>query len=381
MLEKWKQKEKWEFEFLELEPKRKKVPLSETGTTVKVWPLHPTIAESFSLETFRGRLATELAEAHIQSTANGLEIVFNGIALHHQHLVLFQSQRLKPAHRRLVFQEGTGRVNVRLYVNMANSDPSSAGWYVFCDESSSFSLQIRVSSQAGVETREETVPRYHDRFARVRGYAFFELPGRVPASLERDPERASTQGSASIPGYSPRSRQNLCAPPLTFSMRLDAEEGREVADDETFWKRRSVEKRRTKPDSERDLPTPPLPRSRAGCRQERAPNGPHSVCRAHWSGFGAPKKALKARTLSAVGERRRSIIFTRGSVRAECAASYERIHYGLRPDQERPTPRCLFRPSAASPNSERSIPTGTSVSDRPTSAILAFFIKRWAFEI
>jgi hypothetical protein len=95
-VEKWKRKDEWEFEFQELEPNRKRVALSETGTAIKVWPLHATIAESFSLETFRARLATELAEAHIQSTANGLEILFNGIALQHQNLVLFQSQRLKP---------------------------------------------------------------------------------------------------------------------------------------------------------------------------------------------------------------------------------------------------------------------------------------------
>src|SRR5712692_4475260 len=54
-VEKWKQKEKWEFEFREVERRRQRVALSETGTTVRVWPLHPTIAESFSLDTFKAR--------------------------------------------------------------------------------------------------------------------------------------------------------------------------------------------------------------------------------------------------------------------------------------------------------------------------------------
>jgi hypothetical protein len=227
-VEKWKHEEKWEFKFEELETKRQRVPLSETGTTIKVWPLHPTIAESFSLETFRARLAAELAEAHIQSTANGLEIIFNGIALQHQNLVLFQSQRLKPAHRRLVFHEKTRRVNVRLYAGIADSDPSAAGWYVFCNGRLILSADQTIVTGWG-ETREETVPKYHNQFARFRGYAFFDSQD---ASLL--PWNTTKTG---VDSDSPRYRATrlemvkLMRPVIDFLNRLDAEIGREATDD------------------------------------------------------------------------------------------------------------------------------------------------------
>ena len=113
-VEKWKRKDEWNFEFRELEENRKRVPLTETGTVITVGSLHDTIADSFSLEAFKTRLAMELAVAHIDSTNKGLNIVFNGVPLKHQSLFLFESRSLKSAHRRLVFREGSERVKVRL---------------------------------------------------------------------------------------------------------------------------------------------------------------------------------------------------------------------------------------------------------------------------
>jgi len=295
-VEKWKQKEKWEFEFLELEPKRKKVPLSETGTTVKVWPLHPTIAESFSLETFRGRLATELAEAHIQSTANGLEIVFNGIALHHQHLVLFQSQRLKPAHRRLVFQEGTDRVNVRLYVGIADSDPSSAGWYVFCNGRLVLSADQGIVTGWG-ETREETVPRYHNQFARFRGYAFFDSQD---ASLL--PWNTTKTG---VDSDSPRYRATrlemvkLMRPAIDFLNRLDAEKGREVTDDKPL----EAAVKEAKPTGLENIFQRPLFLAPKPAVVRSVPQTAHIQYVKPLEQIRRAQKALKVRTLSAVGEK------------------------------------------------------------------------------
>jgi DNA topoisomerase VI subunit B len=47
-IEEWKKEEEWEFKFKELEPNLRRLPLADTGTSIVVKPLHPTIAESFS---------------------------------------------------------------------------------------------------------------------------------------------------------------------------------------------------------------------------------------------------------------------------------------------------------------------------------------------
>jgi hypothetical protein len=227
-VEKWKGKEEWEFEFQELEPNRRRVPLSATGTIIKVRPLHPTIADSFALETFKTRLASELAEAHIQTTTNGLDIILNGIALQHQDLVLLQSQRLKPAHGRLSFHEGARRVNVRLYAGIADSNPSAAGWYIFCNGRLVLSADQTIVTGWG-ETREGTVPKYHNQYARFRGYAFFDSQD---ASLL--PWNTTKTG---VDSDSPRYRATrldmikLMRPVIDFLNRLDREKGPEITDD------------------------------------------------------------------------------------------------------------------------------------------------------
>jgi hypothetical protein len=227
-VEKWKEKEEWEFDFKELTLLTNRAPLSETGTTIKVSPLHPTIAESFSLEAFRARLAIELAEAHAQNTAKGLGIAFNGTALHHHKLVLLQSERLKPAHRRSIFRAEKRRIDVRLYAGISESDPSAAGWYVFCNGRLVLSAdQTNVTGWG--ETRGETVPKYHNQFARFRGYAFFDSRD---ASLL--PWNTTKTG---VDSDSPRYRATrlemvkLTRPVIDFLNRLDAEKGPEITDD------------------------------------------------------------------------------------------------------------------------------------------------------
>jgi hypothetical protein len=227
-VEKWKRKLKWEFEFQELDQNLKRVPVSGTGTAIEIWPLHPAIAESFSLDIFKARLATELAEAHIQTTAKGLEISFNGTALQHQNLVLLESQSMKAAHRELAFHEGTRKIDVRLYAGIADSDPSAAGWYVFCNGRLVLSADQTIVTGWG-ETREGTVPKYHNQFARFRGYVFFDSQN---AALL--PWNTTKTG---VDSDSPRYRATrlemikIMRPVIDFLNRLDAEKVREMTDD------------------------------------------------------------------------------------------------------------------------------------------------------
>lgn len=226
-VEKWKQNDKWEFVFKELEPNRQLVSLSQTGTTIKVSELHSAIAESFSLESFQNRLAAELAEAHLQTTAKGLALELNNVSLKHKDIVLLQSKIMKPAHRQLTFNEN-GKVEVDLYAGIADSEPSDAGWYIFCNDRLVLSAD-QTSLTGWGETREGSLPRYHNQYARFRGYAFFD--SKDAALL---PWNTTKTG---VDYESPRYRATrlemikLSRPVIDFLNRLDAEKEVEITDD------------------------------------------------------------------------------------------------------------------------------------------------------
>lgn len=295
-VDKWKQKKDWEFEFRELESPRKRVALSETGTTVSVRGLHPPIAESFSLEAFRTRLATELAEAHAQTTAKGLEIAFNGVALQHQALVLLQSSRMKPASTNLVFREKREPVNVRLYAGVADSDPSAAGWYVFCNGRLVISADQTLVTGWG-ETRGKTVPKYHNQYARFRGYAFFDSQDAFLL-----PWNTTKTG---VDSDSPRYRATrlemikLMRPVIDFLNRLDAERDREVTDDKPMEsavkaaKPAELDKIKAHATFQAPRPDPVRTAPRTGRIQYSRP-----LDQIHLA-----QRALKVRTLTAVGEK------------------------------------------------------------------------------
>jgi hypothetical protein len=226
-VEKWKRKKEWEFAFRELETSRKPVNISRTGTTIRVSQLHPSISDSLSLDTFLTRLATELAEAHLQTTARGLKLELNNVSLKHQNIVLLQSKIMKPAHKQLSFN-GNGKIDVDLYAGISDSDPSAAGWYIFCNDR--LVLSADQSSVTGWgETREGTLPKYHNQFARFRGYAFFD--SKNAALL---PWNTTKTG---VDSDSPRYRAtrlemiNLSRPVIDFLNRLDAEKEIEVTDE------------------------------------------------------------------------------------------------------------------------------------------------------
>jgi hypothetical protein len=293
-VEKWKLRDEWNFEFVELEQNRKRVPLSETGTVIVVGSLHGSIAESFSLDAFKTRLATELAVAHIDPTTKGLDIVFNGVPLKQQSLLLFESRSLKSAHRRFVFHQGSERVKVRLYAGIAESDPSAAGWYVFCNGRLVLAADQDIVTGWG-ETRE--VPKYHNQYARFRGYAFFD--SRNAALL---PWNTTKTG---VDTDSPRYRATrlkmigLTRPVISFLNRLDAEKGRGLTDDKPL--EAAVEL--AKPIELEDIPARSLFRA-------PKPGAPRVFPQMGRIQYFKPeekirlvRKALKVSTLKDVGER------------------------------------------------------------------------------
>lgn len=174
-VEEWKRKPQWQFEFKELQEQLDEEPLADKqGTIITVMSLHRNISETFKLENFRTLLAQDLESAHLFNINMGLAITFNGIPLQMRPLQLLSSEQLKPAYYEMIFDgEGPTQIKVRIYAGISESKPSDAGWYVFCNGRMLLEHDQTLITGWG-EGDEYTIPKYHNQYARFRGYVFFD---------------------------------------------------------------------------------------------------------------------------------------------------------------------------------------------------------------
>jgi hypothetical protein len=165
----WKANEKtWEFQFKELEENLSNVLPEKIGTVITATALHELVAQDLALENFQIQLIADIEEAHQDSLDKGLNITFNGIPLKFRPFGLLNSERLKPAFKIMDFEtEGKSPVKVKIYAGIADSNPNDAGWYIFCN-----GRLILGAAQTQTVGWGEGVPKYHNQFARFRGYVF-----------------------------------------------------------------------------------------------------------------------------------------------------------------------------------------------------------------
>jgi hypothetical protein len=165
--------DRWTFQFEELEEELT-IPIDETGTIVSITNLTPGVSGEFELENFHTKLVKALEAKHQLSLENGLAITLDKIPLKFKPAELLQSGDLKPAHRELPpLGPKKTPIIVKLYVGIANSDPDAAGWYVFCNGRQVLRADQTERTGWG-ENKGVTMPKYHNQFARFRGYAFFD---------------------------------------------------------------------------------------------------------------------------------------------------------------------------------------------------------------
>jgi hypothetical protein len=174
-VEQWRRQEQWEFRFREVDPDlRPAPPPDERGTLVEVSGLHKSVAKQFELENYLSDLRQQLARAHQLSMERGLSITFNRIPLQLRRLELLHSDVLKPGRRELVFHKNSATpVRAEVYVGVGDSTPSEAGWYVFCNGRMVLEADQTFTTGWG-ETREHTIPMFHNQYNRFRGYAFLD---------------------------------------------------------------------------------------------------------------------------------------------------------------------------------------------------------------
>ncbi|MFC1976362.1 ATP-binding protein [Chloroflexota bacterium] len=173
-IEDWKTKKEWTFDFEELEEELPETPEDQRGTIITVTDLHSSVSDDFELENFGIRLAREIEDAHISNLEKNLVITLDSVPLTAHPLHLLQSDILKPAYKETILEEqNLPQIKVKIYTGVSEPNPSTAGWYVFCN--GRLILKADRSRMTGWgEKKAKTIPNYHNDYARFRGFVFFE---------------------------------------------------------------------------------------------------------------------------------------------------------------------------------------------------------------
>ena len=175
----WRKKQEWTFSF----QVARNEPMETEGTTVGVTDLHTGVKAEFGLERFHSGLSAAIRDAHIDSLGAGLSITYNGTPLLYEPLELLASSGFEPAYfsESINGNAGTAPVNVKAYAGLGKSDPQHAGWNVFCNGRLVLGADQTEVTGWG-EGNGRTIPKYHNQFARFRGYVFFDCDdaARVP---------------------------------------------------------------------------------------------------------------------------------------------------------------------------------------------------------
>ena len=221
----WEHAPEWEFQFkdrqegVEIEPDR-------VGTIVTVTALYPEIAEKFALENFDTRLRMELESAHQEGVQKGLVFTLNSLPLTFRPAVLYQSEDMRPAYKEFELPGRNGTpVHVKLYAGLGKSAPKEAGWYLYCN--GRMILEANQDEVTGWgDGGGKGIPKFHNQFARFRGYAFFDSDD--PTSLPWNTTKTGVNQDS--PGYQAVRLEMVAMmrPVFDFLNKLDKEKEEEA---------------------------------------------------------------------------------------------------------------------------------------------------------
>ncbi|OHU77881.1 ATP-binding protein [Mycobacteroides chelonae] len=168
----WEKSPEWTFSNVTY--RHEVTPPDAAGTIIKVNGLYDSVAENFSESRFHNELIEELARTHQATINDGLSITLNSIPVNVNIQTLISANELQPAHLIETLDESSDRpVHIEIFAGIDRSAPASAGWYIYCN-----GRLILGPDQTSItgwgEGNGKTLPRYHNQFARFRGYVFFE---------------------------------------------------------------------------------------------------------------------------------------------------------------------------------------------------------------
>ena len=175
----WQAKPEWTFTFSDITNQQ----VDTHGTKIRVAQLHQAVQAEFRLDNFHSQLSEAIRDAHIDSLEAGLSIIYNGTPLLHEPLELLSAQQFEPAsfQKEMNGAADSPPIDVKAYAGLGTSDPQHAGWNVFCN-----GRLVLASDQTDAtgwgEGNGRIIPKYHNQFARFRGYVFFDCDdaGKLP---------------------------------------------------------------------------------------------------------------------------------------------------------------------------------------------------------
>jgi hypothetical protein len=213
----WRNQNTWTFRLGRYQPPRG----SEPGTSIEVRGLLDGVRIEFGYGSFSAGLIAEIRKTHEVSLSAGLAVTLNGVPVDVELPSLLNYGDLAPGYQVFrYFEDDPPIATLRLYAGVGLSSPSDAGWYIYCNGRLVRGPDQTLTTGWG-EGDGRTIPRYHNQFARFRGFAFFDCDDttRLPWTTTK------TGVDAGHPLYKSARQQivQIMRPVINFLNDLDRE--------------------------------------------------------------------------------------------------------------------------------------------------------------
>lgn len=166
----------WSFQLVSPVPPFKPDPWK--GYRVAVTNLHAPVKllfhENGSPAPAIRSLMRQIRQSHQSALAQGLSIKVNGEHLIAEEPEVLYSEQLKPGVSETVVQIPDRKpVRAKVVVGLGKREPQDAGWYLFCNGRLVVRADKSIVTGWG-ESADNTIPRYHNDYARFRGFVFLD---------------------------------------------------------------------------------------------------------------------------------------------------------------------------------------------------------------
>ncbi|PLS75756.1 MAG: hypothetical protein CYG61_05475 [Actinobacteria bacterium] len=217
----------WDF-LLRRTPDEIAASAAETGTTLRVERLLDEVSDTFSGKAWRTDLAADLRLKHSDALNRNMRISVNDEPVRPIPLEIITSPPFRPTVQRLVRGKGTRAVTLRLVAGLARSQPEFGGWYVFCNGRLVLGPD-KDETTVWIGKTNRGLPRYHDEYARFRGYAFFDSDDA--SALPWTTTKVGIDGDSALWVATRERMRDISKPVIRFLRELDRQ--RDAGDDST----------------------------------------------------------------------------------------------------------------------------------------------------